>query len=97
MKKNFALFCWKNIHEWPRLASHFFFAYAGAVVTVLFGESPGAREFRGIVAGVPSIAGAMRSRARARSLAVINDTEAFRRPLGGYFRDRFRDALAKST
>jgi hypothetical protein len=40
LKKNFALFCWKNIHEWPRLASHFFFAYAGAVVTVLFGESP---------------------------------------------------------
>ncbi|HUQ92274.1 MAG TPA: glycosyltransferase, partial [Bryobacteraceae bacterium] len=29
------------------------------------------------------------SRWRARSLAVIDDTEAFRRPLGGYFRDRF--------
>ena len=30
LKKNFLLFCWKNIHEWPRLASHFFFALAGA-------------------------------------------------------------------
>jgi glycosyltransferase involved in cell wall biosynthesis len=32
---------------------------------------------------------ALRSRARARNLAVVNDTEAFRRPMGGYFRDRF--------
>jgi glycosyltransferase involved in cell wall biosynthesis len=32
---------------------------------------------------------AMRSRRRARGLARITDTEAFRRPLGGYFRDRF--------
>jgi len=31
----------------------------------------------------------MRSRWRARSLAQIGDAEAFRRPLGGYFRDRF--------
>src|SRR5437016_8854705 len=31
----------------------------------------------------------MRSRIRARRLAVVDDTEAFRRPLGGYFRDRF--------
>ena len=23
LKKNYLLFCWKNIHEWPRLASHF--------------------------------------------------------------------------
>jgi len=32
---------------------------------------------------------AVRSRWRARSLATITDAEAFRRPLGGYFRDRF--------
>jgi glycosyltransferase involved in cell wall biosynthesis len=31
----------------------------------------------------------MASRWRARNLAVVDDTEAFRRPLGGYFRDRF--------
>ena len=48
LKKNFALFCWKNIHEWPRLGSHFFFAYAGAVVTVLFGESPERANFAGL-------------------------------------------------
>jgi len=32
---------------------------------------------------------ACRSRRRARLLSVVSDTEAFRRPLGGYFRDRF--------
>ncbi|MGD0130506.1 MAG: glycosyltransferase [Bryobacteraceae bacterium] len=89
LKKNFALFCWKNIHEWPRLVSHFLFAYSGAVVTVLFGESPERADFAGLWRAFLQLAGAMRSRARARALAVIDDTEAFRRPLGGYFRDRF--------
>ena len=89
LKKNFALFCWKNIHEWPRLISHFFFAYAGAVVTEIFGESPERTNFAGLWRALQQLPGAMRSRARARKLAVIDDTEAFRRPLGGYFRDRF--------
>jgi O-antigen biosynthesis protein len=96
LKKNFALFCWKNIHEWPRLGSHFFFAYAGAVVTVLFGESPERANFAGLWRALRQLPRAMGSRARARELAVINDTEAFRRPLGGYFRDRFA-ALSKSN
>jgi GT2 family glycosyltransferase len=89
LKKNFALFCWKNIHEWPRLGSHFFFAYAGAVVTVLFGESPERANFAGLWRAFRQLSGAMGSRARARGLTVIDDTEAFHRPLGGYFRDRF--------
>jgi GT2 family glycosyltransferase/glycosyltransferase involved in cell wall biosynthesis len=89
LKKNFALFSWKNIHEWRRLESHFFFAYAGAVVTVLFGDSLERANFAGLWRAFRQLPGAMRSRAMARQLAVINDTEAFRRPLGGYFRDRF--------
>ena len=89
LKKNFALFCWKNIHEWRRLGSHFFFAYAGAVVTVLFGDSQERANFAGLWQALRQLPGAMRSRARARGLGVINDTEALRRPLGGYFRDRF--------
>ncbi len=89
LKKNFALFCWKNIHEWRRLGSHFFFAYAGAVVTVLFGDSLERANFAGLWKALLQLPQALRSRARARSLAVINDTEAFRRPMGGYFRDRF--------
>jgi GT2 family glycosyltransferase/glycosyltransferase involved in cell wall biosynthesis len=89
LKKNFVLFCWKNIHEWRRLGSHFFFAYAGAVVTVLFGDSPERANFGGLWNAFRQLPGAMRSRARARELAIVDDTEAFRRPLGGYFRDRF--------
>ena len=89
LKKNFALFCWKNIHEWRRLLAHFFFGYAGAVVTVLFGESPERANFEGLWKAFLQLPAAVRSRARARKLAVIDDTETFRRPLGGYFRDRF--------
>ncbi len=40
LKKNYLLFCWKNIHEWPRLIAHFFFAWAGAVLAVIFGDVP---------------------------------------------------------
>jgi len=89
LKKNFALFCWKNIHEWMRLGSHFFFAYAGAVVTEMFGDSRKRANFAGLWKALQQLPRALRARTRARSLAVINDTEAFRRPLGGYFRDRF--------
>jgi O-antigen biosynthesis protein len=96
LKKNFALFCWKNIHEWARLISHFFFSYAGAVVTVLFGESPERANFAGLWLAWKQLPRAIGSRTRARGLAVIDDTEAFRRPLGGYFRDRFT-SLAKPS
>jgi O-antigen biosynthesis protein len=89
LKKNFALFCWKNIHEWPRLISHFFFAYTGAVVTELFGESPERANFGGLWRACSQLPQVVRSRAQARRQATIGDTEAFRRPLGGYFRDRF--------
>jgi O-antigen biosynthesis protein len=89
LNKNFILFAWKNIHEWRRLASHFFFTYAGAVVSAVFGDSPRRASMSGLGRGFLQLPGAMRSRWRARSLAVVNDTEAFRRPLGGYFRDRF--------
>ncbi len=40
LQKNFLLFCWKNIHGWGRLAAHFFFAFAGAIVTAWSGDSP---------------------------------------------------------
>ncbi len=90
LKKNFALFCWKNIHEWPRLISHFFFSYAGAVVTVLFGDSPERANFAGLWRAWTAIAWSTTVARRGPvSLAVIDDTEAFRRPMGGYFRDRF--------
>jgi GT2 family glycosyltransferase/glycosyltransferase involved in cell wall biosynthesis len=89
LKKNFVLFCWKNIHEWPRLASHFFFAWVGAILSVIFGDAPGRPNLAALWSAFCRLPRAARSRARSCALARIGDTEAFRRPLGGYFRDRF--------
>jgi GT2 family glycosyltransferase len=91
LKKNFILFCWKNIHEWRRLWSHFFFTFSGAVLSALFGDSPERASLGGLWRAFRQLPGALRSRRRARALATVSDTEAFRRPLGGYFRDRFGD------
>lgn len=97
LKKNFILFCWKNIHEWPRLASHFVFAFGDAAVSVLFGDSVERVNLEGLWRAFRQLGGALRSRWRARSLARVDDTEAFRRPLGGYFRDRFAPEAGKTA
>jgi GT2 family glycosyltransferase len=89
LRKNFLLFAWKNIHEWPRLAGHFFFAWAGAVLAVVFGDTPLRPNLAALWRAFRQLPQAVRSRRRARALATISDTEAFRRPLGGYYRDRF--------
>ncbi len=89
VQKNILLFCWKNIHDWPRLLSHLCSIYAAALVSAFAGDSPERANFAALIRAARQIPAAMRSRRRARQLAVIGDTEAFRRPLGGYFRDRF--------
>ena len=89
LKKNYILFCWKNIHEWRRLVSHFFFAWAGAVLAVMFGDIALRPNFASLWRGFRQLPQAMRSRRRAVALAAVSDSEAFQRPLGGYFRDRF--------
>jgi GT2 family glycosyltransferase len=89
IQKNILLFCWKNIHEWRRLWPHFAFNYSAAVVSAIFGDSPERTNLRALLRAALQTGAAMRSRIRARRLAIVNDTEAFRRPLGGYFRDRF--------
>jgi GT2 family glycosyltransferase/glycosyltransferase involved in cell wall biosynthesis len=91
LKKNYLLFCWKNIHEWRRLAAHFFFSYGGALLSLATGDAPGRASLDGWWRAFRQLPAAVASRWRARSLAVVDDTEAFRRPLGGYFRDRFGD------
>jgi len=91
LKKNYLLFCWKNIHDWRRLAAHFFFSYGGALLSAVSGDAPGRANLDGWWRAFRQLPGAVASRWRARSLAVVDDAEAFRRPLGGYFRDRFVD------
>jgi len=89
LKKNFLLFTWKNIHDWRWLRSHFFFTWAAATLSWLAGDSPERPNFSGILRAFLALPRALRSRARARQLAVIIDREAFRRPLGGHYRDTF--------
>ncbi len=91
LKKNYLLFAWKNIHEWPKLAEHFFYAAAGAMWSAWAGDAPGRANTAALWRALRQVRQALRSRARARRLAAVSDTEAFRRPLGGYFRDRFDD------
>ena len=89
LKKNYLLFCWKNIHEWRKLGPHFLSAWAAAIIGVLFGDAPGRPNLPAVWRAFRQLPGAIRSRRRAQALSLISDTEAFRRPLGGYFRDRF--------
>jgi GT2 family glycosyltransferase/glycosyltransferase involved in cell wall biosynthesis len=90
LKKNFILFAWKNMHESGKLAAHFFFTWCSAMLSVIFGDEVGRPNFAGLWRAFLQLPGAVASRWRARGLAQIGDTEALRRPLGGYFRDRFQ-------
>jgi GT2 family glycosyltransferase/glycosyltransferase involved in cell wall biosynthesis len=89
VKRNALLFAWKNIHEWRRVCGHFAFTWTGAMLSVIFGEIPGRPTFPALGRAFLRLPQAVRSRRRARALSCVSDTEAFRRPLGGYFRDRF--------
>ena len=89
LKTNYLLFCWKNIHQWSKLLSHLFLGWTGAILSVVFGDIPGRPNPAALGRAFLRLPRAVRSRWRARSLATITDAEAFRRPLGGYFRDRF--------
>ena len=91
LKKNFLLFVWKNIHNWRMMTAHLVFSWSGAAFSLLV-KSPERTTFAGIWRAFTQLPRALGSRWRARSMAVIGDTEAFRRPQGGYFRDRFLPA-----
>ena len=89
LEKNHLLFAWKNIHEWRRLLAHFGWLYAGLWMRLLAGPATARPNTAALLRALGQFAPALRSRNRARRMATIGDTEAFRRPLGGYFRDRF--------
>ncbi|MGH9582309.1 MAG: glycosyltransferase [Bryobacteraceae bacterium] len=73
INKNRILFAWKNIHDWRMLSGHFAACLLSAGLVRAFAQLPEA----------------LQARWRARSLAVVSDTEAFRRHRGAWFRDRF--------
>ena len=81
-----------HLEEYPRLAlagSHFFYTWAGATLSWLAGDSPERPNFSGILRAFAALPRTLVSRSRARALAAISDREAFRRPLGGHYRDTF--------
>ncbi|HLW77723.1 MAG TPA: glycosyltransferase [Bryobacteraceae bacterium] len=92
LKKNQLLFTWKNIHEWSRLWQHLSFTWAGAILSWLAGDSTERSNLAGLGRAVLQLPQAMISRTRARQLAMLSDSEAFRRPLGGHFRDALDNA-----
>lgn len=89
IQKNFLLFFWKNLHETRKLLVHFLRTGVDAWLAWLIGPSPERSNFGALFRAAGQLPGAMRARWQARSLATISDREAFRRPLGGYFQDRF--------
>ena len=89
LKKNFLLFAWKNIHGWNRLAGHFGYSFLASVITAWAGPAPGRASAEGAARATLQLPQAIRSRWRARSLASIDDSEAFLRTQPAYFHDRF--------
>jgi len=87
--QNHLLFLWKNIHEPRRLVGHVLWTWLAMLAYCVAGPGPMRPSPRAFLAATGRTLGASRSRIRARRLSVVNDTEALRRPLGGYFRDRF--------
>ena len=97
LKKNFFLFCWKNIHETPRLLDHLTHSWAASVASVFAGDQPGRPNMRGAWRAFLQLPQAVRSRWRARQLAMVNDTEAFASSRGAAFYDRFGAMTASAA
>lgn len=94
LKKNFILFVWKNISDWRKLLESFAYIWSGSSLSLFFGDSPERASFAGLARAALQLPGALASRWAAKSRSEVTDDEAFRRPLGGYFRDRFADLPA---
>jgi len=89
VKKNNILFAWKNIHDWRLLAAQFPYCFASSLRALISGDAPGAFSFAGLARAFLQIPAVLTARWRARRLATVPDVEAFRRPLGSFYRDRF--------
>lgn len=92
LKKNVLLMTWKNVHHWGMMVSHSWSCYSSATSALMAGVTPERFTFAGLYRAFLQLPGLLATRWRAKSLASVSDHEAFRRPLGGYFRDRFQIA-----
>ncbi len=90
LKKNAVLLGWKNIHHWGMLTSQLVACFSSSVGTMLFGEEPFRYSFAGLARAFLQLPEVLAARWQARAKAAVSDAEALRRPLGGYYRDRFQ-------
>ena len=95
LQKNRLLFAWKNMHHWRRLLGHFGWVYGEMWLSLAAGASAERASVRSFLVALAQSARAAARRAAARRLAEVTDAEALRRPLGGYFRDRFHRLESK--
>ena len=89
LQKNRLLFAWKNMHHWGRFLTHFGWLYADMWTSFLVGSSSSKPDSRAFLQAARQSIRAAGHRATARRMAEISDAEALRRPLGGFFRDRY--------
>lgn len=87
--KNAILYAWKNAHAPSRLLAHFAWMMVGGVYSWVAGSSLERMNFPALCRAFLQLPGALRSRTRARSLAVLDDEEAFRRSRPIFYHDRF--------
>ncbi len=90
LKKNAVLIGWKNVHSWRMLAAQLAACFSSSLGTVLLGDAHFRYTFSGLAQAFRQLPEAMAARWHARSKAAVSDGEAFRRPMGGYYRDRFQ-------
>jgi GT2 family glycosyltransferase/glycosyltransferase involved in cell wall biosynthesis len=87
--KNAILYAWKNAHAPTRLLAHFAWMMIGGAYSWFAGNSLQRMNFAALGRAFLQLPQALRSRARAHSLAVLDDEEAFRRSQPIFYHDRF--------
>jgi GT2 family glycosyltransferase/glycosyltransferase involved in cell wall biosynthesis len=87
--KNTILYAWKNAHAPARLLTHFAWLMIGGAYSCLAGNALERMNFPALGRAFLQLPQALRSRARARSFAVLDDEEAFRRSRPVFYHDRF--------
>jgi GT2 family glycosyltransferase/glycosyltransferase involved in cell wall biosynthesis len=90
LKKNAVLLGWKNVHNWRMLSSQLTACFSSSTGTMLFGDDSVRYSFGGLARAFLQLPEVLAARWHARAKAAVSDVEALRRPLGGYYRDRFQ-------
>ncbi len=89
IRKNALLYAWKNAHASSRLLAHFGWVLAGGLYSWLAGPSLQRASCHALLKAFLQLPDALRARWRARSLAVVEESEAFRRSQPVCYHDRY--------